>query len=427
MAAVIAVCTLALIYVQINWIISIYQAERETFDRKVRLLLENVVADIDEAAIYNPPKHPQPDDNGMPLNSYSLPIAERISLEDVAVFLQKECLKANLNITYDFAIAYASGEVIFSTAGFTNADPAQTEVISLFPRDPEYVKKYSLFFHIHQKGGFIRQKIVILIGVTVLLTLLIIGLFFYNLLIIFRQKQLTEIKNDFVNNMTHELKTPIATISLAAQMLNDPHISIREDKSSDLHQTILFESKRLHFLVEKVLQIAIFERGKLGLKYQAIDISGLLSKMIRLFTLQIEDNNIQLITAIDSAGPMVWADETHLTNVFTNLVDNAIKYRREQGAWIKITSNNYINKIVISIEDNGIGINKKNLKKIFTKFFRESTGNIHTVKGFGLGLNYVKQITMMLHGHIKVESSQGVGTKFIVTLPTMEKNNKRLK
>jgi signal transduction histidine kinase len=225
--------------------------------------------------------------------------------------------------------------------------------------------------------------------------------------------------------MTHELKTPIATISLAAQILNDPNIAIKEEKRPDLHQTILFESKRLHFLVEKVLQIAIFERGKLGLKYQAVDIAELLSKIIGYFTLQLENNNIRLITAVDIRSTMVWADEIHLTNVFTNLIDNAIKYRREQEAWIKITGNQHANKVIISIEDNGVGINKKNLKKIFTKFFRESTGNIHAVKGFGLGLNYVKQMIQTLNGSIKVESIHGAGTKFIVTLPIMKKNNKR--
>jgi signal transduction histidine kinase len=421
LAAAIAVCTLALIYVQFNWIFSIRQAEKDNFDRNIRLVLENVVDDIDEAAIYSPSKYSQLNSkNGTHTNIYDLPVQERVSLEEVAVFFQKECLKINLDITYEFAITKESGEVIFCTAGFEQAIPAETHIISLFPRDPEYVTQYSLCFYPHP-SDFIRQKIWILIGVSILLTLIIIGLFTSNLLIIFKQKQLTEIKNDFVNNMTHELKTPIATISLAAQILNDPHISIKEEKWPDLHQTILFESKRLHFLVEKVLQIAIFERGKLGLKYQAIDIAELLSKITGYFKLQIENNNVQLITAIDVTGTMVWADETHLTNVFTNLMDNAIKYRKEEGAWIKITGSRQIKKIIISIEDNGIGISKKNLKKIYTKFFRESTGNIHAVKGFGLGLNYVKQMVHTLHGSIKVESTLGLGTKFIITLPIMRK------
>jgi signal transduction histidine kinase len=176
----------------------------------------------------------------------------------------------------------------------------------------------------------------------------------------------------------------------------------------------------LQFLVEKILQIAIFERRKFGLNYEGIDITELLSRIIGYFTLQLETNNIRLTTAINCEGKMVWADETHLVNVFTNLMDNAIKYRRERDAQIKITTENYANKIIISVEDNGVGISKGNLKKIFTKFFREPTGNIHTVKGFGLGLNYVRQVINTLHGNIKAESTLGVGTKFIVTLPVMK-------
>ena len=410
LAAVITVCTLALIYVQFNWISSIRQAEKDNFNRSIHLILENVVVDIDEAAMFNP--------SSLQLRQpiYELPIQERISMEEIAIFLRKECIKAKLNITYEFAVTNALGEFVFCTDGFGEAEPSNTHVIGLFPRDPEHVAQYSLCFYVYEHG-FIRQKISTLIIATILLTLIVIGLFTTNLLIIFKQKRLTEIKNDFVNNITHELKTPIAAISLASQILNDPQIPIKEEKWPDLHQTIFFESKRLQFLVEKVLQIAIFERGKLGLRYQVTDIAELLSRIIRHFTLQLENNKVQLTTAIDIKETMVWADEVHLTNVFTNLIDNAIKYRKEEGAWIKIIGNTQDNKVIISVEDNGIGINKKNLKKIFTKFFRETTGNIHTVKGFGLGLNYAKQMIDKLHGSIKVESTVGIGTKFIVTLP----------
>lgn len=419
LAAAITVCTLALIYVQLNWIFSIRQAEKDNFERNVYLTLDNVVANIDELAMYHSSAPYDSLFNEKP-DYYNTPIQERISLEKVAAFFQKECLKNNLNIIYEFAVTNAFGEVIFSTEGFDSANSEYIYIVDLFPRAPEYITKYSLSLNVH-RTGFIRQKIWILISASVLLNLIVIALFTSTLLIIFRQKQLTEIKNDFVNNITHELKTPIATISLAAQILNDPHIPIKEEKWPHLHQTILFESKRLQFLVEKILQIAIFERRKFGLKYQEIDIVELLSKIIGYFSLQIENHNIQLITAIDCVGVKVWADETHLTNVFTNLMDNAIKYRKEQDAWIKISTDKQANKIIITVEDNGIGINKKNQKKIFTKFFREPTGNIHTVKGFGLGLSYAKQMITSLQGNIKVESTLEIGTKFIITLPIMKK------
>jgi len=423
LAAAITVCTLALIYVQLTWVISIRQAEKDNFERNIYLILDNVVANIDELAMYHSSTLYDSLFNGK-LEKYNLPIQERISIEEVAKFFHKECFKNNLNITYEFAVTNALGEVIFSTADFDSANSEHVYITDLFPRDPEYVPKYTLSLNVY-RTDFIRQKIWILISASVLLNLIIIGLFTSTLLIIFRQKQLTKIKNDFVNNITHELKTPIATISLAAQILNDPHIPIKEEKWPHLHQTILFESKRLQFLVEKILQIAIFERKKFGLKYQKIDVAELLSKIIGYFSLQIENHNIRLITAIDCVGVKVWADETHLMNVFSALMDNAIKYRKkEEDAWIKITSNNHAYKVIISIEDNGVGINKKNLKKIFTEFFRETTGNIHNVKGFGLGLNYAKQMITSLQGNIKVESTLGVGTKFIIILPIMKENNK---
>ncbi|MCL2097957.1 MAG: HAMP domain-containing histidine kinase [Bacteroidales bacterium] len=424
LAAAISVCTLALIYVQLNWIFSIRKAEKVNFEQNIRFALDNAVADIDEAVKWNPSIQEQLL-SGIIIHSYDLPIQERISIEEINDFLQKECQRHHLkNISYEFAVTNnASGEIIFSTKGFKDVDPMQAHIVALFPRDPDYVTQYSLLFY-EYAGSIIRTSIWLLIGASILLTLIIIALFTSNLLIIFKQKQLTEIKNDFVNNITHELKTPITTISLAAQILNDPHTSIKEEKWPYLHQTILFETKRLQFLVEKVLQIAIFERKKFKLKYQEVDIVDLLSKITGFFTLQLENNNIKIITDFKEKGTKVWADETHLTNVFTNLVDNAIKYRKEQDAWIKITTTNHTNKVIITVEDNGIGIHKKNQKKIFTKFFREPTGNIHTVKGFGLGLNYVKQMIETLRGSIQIESTPEIGTQFFVTLPIMKETNK---
>jgi signal transduction histidine kinase len=420
LAAAITVCTLALIYVQLSWIFSIRQAEKDHFEQNIRFALDNVVADIDEAISYNPFIQERLL-SGEITQSYDLPIQDRPPLEEINAFLQKECLKHQLtNISYEFAVTNnASGEIIFSSDGFKDINPTHSRSVALFPREPDYVTQYSLSFYI-DADSIIRLSIWILIGASILLTLIIIGLFTSNLLIIFRQKRLSEIKNDFVNNVTHELKTPIATISLAAQILNDPQIPIKEEKWPHLHQTILFESKRLQFLVEKVLQIAIFEHKKFKLKYQNIDIVELLTKIIGLFNLQLENNSIKMFTEFNCSGVKVEADETHLTNVFTNLIDNAIKYRKEENAWIKITVNTHFSKILITVEDNGIGIQKKNQKKIFTKFFREPTGNIHTVKGFGLGLNYVKQVIETLHGNIQIESTPGIGTQFLVTLPVIK-------
>ncbi len=417
LAAAIAVCTLALIYVQLNWIFSIRQAEEDNFARKIQIILDNVVADIVEeeiriagAAEYKNRK------------LYDRSIDDRVNLEEVQFFLKKEFHKRDINISYEFGVTSERGEILFCSDGFENVSPEVTYVVKLFPHDPDDISQYSLNLYIPDQSGFIRQKIWILIIVSIILTLIITGTFTANLLIIFRQKRLSEIKNDFVNNMTHELKTPIATISLAAQMLSDPNIPNKEQKLPYLSGTILTESKRLQLLVEKVLQIAIFERGNLKLKYKEIDFSTLLNNIIGHFALQIERNHITFKTAINTPGTIVWADETHLTNVFTNLIDNAIKYRRSEDPAISISAENTEDSVIITIADNGIGISQDNLKKIFDKFYRVPTGNVHTVKGFGLGLSYVKKMVDMHRGTIKPESEPGVGTKFIVTLPVIKKN-----
>lgn len=419
LAAAIAVCTLALIYVQLSWIFSIQQAEEDSFARNVQLILERVVSEITEQEIYqtNSTHKSQEASNRM--------VEGRVTFDKTAELLHKEFSKRDLNISYEFGVTSELGEVIFSSPGFANMTPKATYVTDLFPQDLGYGKQYFLNLYIPSQSEFLRGKLWFQLLASMGLTLIITITFTANLLIIFRQKRFSEMKNDFVNNITHELKTPITTISLAAQMLNDPHISDKERKQPYLLGTIISEGKRLQFLVEKVLQIAIFESGNLKLKPREIDISALLSSVIARFTLQFENNHITLETAMNAPETFVWADETHLTNVFTNLIDNAIKYRSDENPKIRITVESAAENVVITIADNGIGISQKSLKKIFDKFYRVPTGNIHTVKGSGLGLSYVKKIVEMHRGSIRPESSPDVGTKFIITFPVMKENLKR--
>ncbi len=429
LAAAIAVCTLALIYVQLSWIFSISQAAQNTFTHNIQLILENVVSDIAEKDTYVTPTRnqtsvydrPNPRQNNSAAFKTEIPIRQRISLDQTAAFFEKEFSKRNITVAYEFGITNELGEIIFCTSGFDAASHENTYAINLFPKDPDYFQLYTLSLSIPQKNSVIREKTGVMILASLLLILIITGTFTANLLIIFRQKRLSEMKNDFVNNITHELKTPIATISLAAQMLNDPNIQNKAQRTPYLSETILSESKRLQFLVEKVLQIAIFERGNLKLKYKELDITNLLFNTLAHFSLSLEKNHVHLKTVIDTQGTIVWADETHLTNVFTNLIDNAIKYRTEENPELMITAQHVEDGISITIADNGIGIHQDDLKKIFDKFYRVSTGNIHTVKGFGLGLSYVKKIVEMHRGTIKPESEPGKGTSFTVVLPVIKK------
>ena len=226
-------------------------------------------------------------------------------------------------------------------------------------------------------------------------------------------------KNDFINNMTHELKTPVSTISLAAQMLKDSDITKSPDVFKHISGVINDETKRLRFQVEKVLQMSMFERQKATMKIVDLDANLAIFNIVNTFKLKVEKYGGKITARLDAMDAIVNVDEMHFTNVIFNLLDNAVKYRREDTPLNLVVTSRDISddKLEITIADNGIGIRRDDLKKIFDKFYRVPTGNRHDVKGFGLGLAYVKKIISELGGEIAVESEINSGTKFIIILP----------
>ena len=244
--------------------------------------------------------------------------------------------------------------------------------------------------------------------------------FIFTIVVIFRQKRYTEIKNDFINNMTHELKTPIASISLAAQMLNDNSVNKSEQMMKHLGNVINDESKRLRFLVEKVLQMSMFDRKKAVFKKKELDLNEMVENIANSFTLRVEHTGGKVYTDIEAIDSAIYVDEVHFQNVIFNLMDNAVKYRKTDEA-LNITMKTWNDDkfLYLSIKDTGMGMKKENLKKIFDKFYRVHTGNVHDVKGFGLGLAYVKKVVDLHDGEIKVESEFGKGTKFTIKLPVI--------
>lgn len=222
--------------------------------------------------------------------------------------------------------------------------------------------------------------------------------------------------------MTHELKTPVSTISLAAQMLKDSDITKSPDVFKHISGVINDETKRLGFLVEKVLQMSLFERQKAALKLKEVDANDLLASVANTFALKVEKYDGTIDIDLQAEDSDIYVDEMHITNVLFNLLDNAVKYRRlEVPLTLMCRTWNENGKLLISIEDNGIGIKKEYLKKVFDRFFRVPTGNVHDVKGFGLGLAYVRKIVEDHKGTIRAEVGTGnVGTKFIITLPLIK-------
>ena len=290
----------------------------------------------------------------------------------------------------------------------------------LFPNDPPSKLNY-LRVYFPTKGDYISSSITFIVP-SVIFSLILLITFVFTIYIVFRQKKLSEMKNDFINNMTHELKTPVSTISLAAQMLKDSDITKSPDVFKHISGVINDETKRLGFLVEKVLQMSLFERQKAALKLKEIDANDLVANVANTFVLKVEKYGGTMDIDLQATESDIYVDEMHITNVLFNLMDNAVKYRRpEVPLTLMARTWNENGKLLISVEDNGIGIKKEYLKKVFDRFFRVPTGNVHDVKGFGLGLAYVRKIIEDHKGTIRAESGAGnIGTKFIITLPLIK-------
>lgn len=285
----------------------------------------------------------------------------------------------------------------------------------LFPSDMTSSPDYLMLYFPKEKRFLITQLWQTL-SISIFLIIVIILTFAYTLITILKQKKVSEMKNDFINNMTHEIKTPIATISLACEALSDKDIFKSETVYDNYINVINEENKRLGNLTERILQSAKLEKGQIILKKESVDIHMILSESINNIKLQVENSGGLIVEKFNASNSVILADKVHITNVIFNLLDNANKYSYNNPR-IEISTENSYSGILISVKDNGSGISKANQKKIFDKLYRVPTGDIHNVKGFGLGLSYVKAIVEQHEGKITLESEINKGTNFIIYLP----------
>jgi two-component system phosphate regulon sensor histidine kinase PhoR len=250
-------------------------------------------------------------------------------------------------------------------------------------------------------------------------TLMIITAFYITVNALLRQKKLSEIKNDFINNMTHEFKTPLATISLAVDALRNDKVARDREKMNYFSGIIKEENKRMNKHVETILQAAVMDRQEIQLNKQPLHVHNLIHEIMDNYKLQLEEKGAKGELSLDARFDYIEADPVHFRNLISNLVDNAVKYSKD-NLLIKIATYNTNKSIGIRIEDNGIGMSKETVRRIFEKFYRAHTGNIHNVKGFGLGLSYVKTVVDAHNGKIKVDSVLGKGSAFTLEIPLLK-------
>jgi two-component system phosphate regulon sensor histidine kinase PhoR len=344
------------------------------------------------------------------------PLKERVDINVLDQTLRTELANNGIDIPYHFSVYTSNGNLVMRCPDYETEGEDKAFTTTLFKNDPVQ-KMGTLKVHFPMYSKYVTQSIWFLMP-SLIFTLILLVTFIVTLVLVFRQKKLTELKNDFINNMTHEFKTPISSISLAAQMLSDDSVPKNDKMVKRLSTTINDETKRLRFQVEKVLQLSMYENQRAKLNLREVDANELIAGVIHTFTLKVEKNGGKIISDLRASNPDIYVDDMHFTNVIFNLMDNAVKYRRQDAQLeLKVSTRNENDKLIITIQDNGIGIKKDDIKRIFDKFYRVHTGNLHDVKGFGLGLAYVKKIITEHKGTITAESELGIGTKFIIKMP----------
>jgi two-component system phosphate regulon sensor histidine kinase PhoR len=344
-------------------------------------------------------------------------LKDRIKKEDLDELIKESLEKEGIEGGFEYAIYNTDKNEIeqdYESEGFDS----NKEVINkaLFPKDKAQAGKYVLALQLNDSDAYVWESIHPMIWSSVLFTMLILLAFSYSLFFIFKQKKISRIKNDFINNMTHELKTPLASISLAASSIKHPEVVNDEKQVRDFADIIETERVRMNSHIEKVLDIAALENDDLTLNFERIDLKDSIEKAISNLKLPLEqaEGEIHFESKLDQV--FISADGFHLNNALTNIIENSIKYRNEKLN-IQVELSDGLEFYKISIKDNGIGMTKKSVKLAFDKFYREESGNIHNRKGFGLGLSYVKSIVEAHRGTVSLKSEINKGTEVVITIP----------
>lgn len=426
------ISALGLIYFQIVWIRQALQDRKIQFEETVRTVTANAANDlIEEKARRAPSERKNKNDLLFPLNVFPSSIAHSFAVEEVREHIQNAFEKRGLNnVDFEFSITTTSmiGDNLQSANFFHTYIDTVHNTSFVCPLDPPggswsegLVPQELLILVVPQKQDFVWRQMFWMIVGAVLFTAIIFTAFFIIIRAYLNQKKLSEMKSDFINNMTHEFKTPLATISLAVDAIRNEKVLNDKARMEYFTGIIKDENKRMNKQVETILQAAISDKQEVQMNLKPVHANELINVAVKNVSLPIEDKNGKLEVDYKAKNDCILADEVHFTNIINNLLDNAVKYSREGELVIKLTTLNVGQYFRIIIEDNGIGMNKETLQRIFEKFYRAHTGNIHNVKGFGLGLSYVKSVVDAHRGRIKADSTLGKGSTFIIDMEVLKK------
>ena len=416
------IALIGLMGIQIYWISNASSVKEANFRRSVNEAFTRVIA---KTEMIEKRKALQLNQfEGMMNFNRHLPYDAFITKEAMDSLISIELNVRGIDTKFEFGIYKPEKDTMLLKTDRTNPREMIKRgfAFRLFASDIFTSPEYLIIFFPQEKQFLLTEMWGMLL-ISIILIIVIMYSFAYTIMTIFRQKRISEMKNDFINNMTHEFKTPISTISLACEALIDKDIIKDKSVFNNYLNIILEENKRLAGMSEKILQTAVIEKGQLKMNKEPINIHTVISDVIKNIRIQVEIKDGEIRKNFKATQPVIEADKVHLTNLVYNLLDNANKYtpRRPQ---IKVITENTSNGIVLTIEDNGIGIGKNDQKKIFEKLYRVPTGNIQEVRGFGLGLSYVKAIVEEHHGKISIESDVNKGSKFRIFLPFSESKEK---
>ncbi|WP_336515410.1 HAMP domain-containing sensor histidine kinase [Pollutibacter soli] len=434
----ISLSLVGIIVIQVSWIKKSLLIQKEQVNEHISKAMYEVVDELVEEKSKFPtfisPKIMSEWPRDQLLNLMRAPtIAQRYKVKGIQEKLRKAFEKQGLKDTkFEFAIISSTNTFGYEmqSANFDQSYDAALEDtahnwIAIWPlvsnsgsETESLSPDEKLIIIISDLQDFVLKSLGWMISGAILFTVIIITAFFLTVRTLLRQKKLSEIKSDFINNMTHELKTPLATISLAVDAIRNDKVIADKEKLSYFSNIIKDENKRMNKQVETILQAALLDKQQIQLQLQPLHVHKILQGIQDNFSLQLNDRGGKATLDLGASTDEIVGDEVHITNMLSNLVDNAVKYSRENvPPVIKISTHDMGKYIRIRIEDNGIGMNKEALSRIFEKFYRVHTGNVHNVKGFGLGLSYVKSMVDAHQGRIKAESVPGSGSAFTVDLP----------